>query len=358
MPQRILVVTREGRASVHPLPDGQTLLVGRAPDCQIRIPDLSVSRRHALVHVGERVEVEDLGSQNRTRVRGTLLKRGARVELRAGEAVEFGAVSAVVQDVDAPMRQSAGFLAGKPTEPLRAEDVLVLDERMRELYRMVDQVAPSSIHVLLLGETGVGKDVLAETLHRRSPRAGKPFMRLNCASFTEALLESELFGHERGAFTGAVREKQVLLEVAEAGTVFLDEVGELPAALQAKLLHVLETREVRRVGGTTTRRLECRFVSATNRDLQGEVAAGASAPTSTTASPVSRSPCRRCASAWRRSSRSCAASSPTVAAEKAARPCSAFPPTRPRACAPTRGRATSASCATSWSARSRSAPAR
>jgi transcriptional regulator with PAS, ATPase and Fis domain len=274
MANRILVVTRDGRATVHPLPDEGRVVVGRDTACDVTIADLSVSRRHAVVHVGEKVEIEDLGSQNRTRVRGAAIKRGARVELRTGDTVEFGRVAATLQDVAPAGRPSGAALAHRPTVPLGGDEVVVLDERMRELHRMVDQVAPSAISALLLGETGSGKDVIAEALHRRSPRREKPFLRLNCATLTEHLLESELFGYERGAFTGAVQAKPGLLEVAADGTVFLDEIGEMPMALQAKLLHVLETREVRRVGGTAPRPIACRFVSATNRNLEKEIAAG------------------------------------------------------------------------------------
>ena len=139
---------------------------------------------------------------------------------------------------------------------------------------MVDRIAPGGISVLLLGETGVGKEVVAEAIHRRSPRARAPFVRLNCAAFSESLLESELFGHERGAFTGAAEAKPGLLETAGGGTVFLDEVAEMPLAFQAKLLRVLEERAVRRVGGVASRPLDARFVAATNRDLQADVASG------------------------------------------------------------------------------------
>jgi DNA-binding NtrC family response regulator/pSer/pThr/pTyr-binding forkhead associated (FHA) protein len=166
-----------------------------------------------------------------------------------------------------------------PREPAPAAEAAVSaainnDRRMQDLNRLVERIAAGNIAVLVLGETGVGKEVLAEKIHRLSPRASKPYLRLNCAALTESLLESELFGHERGAFTGAVATKQGLLETADGGTVFLDEIGELPHSLQVKLLRVLEERLVLRVGGLKPRQLDVRFISATNRDLEAEILRG------------------------------------------------------------------------------------
>jgi DNA-binding NtrC family response regulator len=150
----------------------------------------------------------------------------------------------------------------------------VLSAAMQKLRRQVEQVAPSDLSVLILGETGAGKEVMAETLHRLSPRAKGPFLRLNCAALSESLLESELFGHEKGAFTGAHQAKPGLLESANGGTVLLDELGELPPATQVKLLRVLEERKVLRIGALTPRPIDVRFLAATNRDLDAEVAMG------------------------------------------------------------------------------------
>jgi len=143
--------------------------------------------------------------------------------------------------------------------------------KMADLRRLAECVAAGNISVLVLGETGAGKEVLAETIHRLSPRRDAPFLRLNCAALSETLLESELFGHERGAFTGATHGKPGLLETANGGTVFLDEVGELAMSTQVKLLRVLEEHEVLPVGGLKTRPIDVRFVAATNRDLEAEV---------------------------------------------------------------------------------------
>ena len=179
------------------------------------------------------------------------------------------------RDADTLMSHArAAALADRAAAP-DAGPLVVEDGPMRHLYQLVDRVAGSEISVLILGETGVGKEVLAERLHRRSPRAGRPFLRLNCAALSESLLESELFGHEQGAFTGAAKTKPGLLETADGGTAFLDEIGECPPAMQVKLLRVIEERKVMRVGGLESRAIDVRFLAATNRDLDAEVARGA-----------------------------------------------------------------------------------
>jgi DNA-binding NtrC family response regulator len=160
------------------------------------------------------------------------------------------------------------------TEGARQRLDVVPERTMQDLYALAARVANGTISVLILGETGVGKEVLAEKVHKLSPRTDKPYLRLNCAALSETLLESELFGHERGAFTGAVGTKAGLLETADGGSVFLDEVGELPLSMQVKLLRVIEERLVLRVGGLKPRPLDVRFIAATNRDLDAEIARG------------------------------------------------------------------------------------
>ncbi|HXX14562.1 MAG TPA: sigma 54-interacting transcriptional regulator [Candidatus Eremiobacteraceae bacterium] len=159
---------------------------------------------------------------------------------------------------------------------LRAEVSLTHDMvgrsiRMREVYQFVERVAASDSTVLIFGESGTGKELAARAIHKNSSRKDQPFVGLNCAALTETLLESELFGHEKGAFTSAVGQKKGYLEVAEGGTIFLDEIGELSQILQAKLLRVLQEREFVRVGGTRPIKIDVRFLAATNRDLQKAV---------------------------------------------------------------------------------------
>jgi transcriptional regulator with PAS, ATPase and Fis domain len=145
---------------------------------------------------------------------------------------------------------------------------------MRRIYQLVEMAAPTKCRVFVSGESGTGKELIARAIHANSPRAARAFVPVDCASLPENLLESELFGHERGAFTGAVRGKPGLMEVAHRGTLFLDEIGELPMPLQAKLLRALQERQIRRVGGTALIDVDVRVVSATNRDLREGVAKG------------------------------------------------------------------------------------
>jgi len=159
----------------------------------------------------------------------------------------------------------------KPSTPPEDNQRIVLcDPLMLDLFGQIDRVAKGLIAVLILGETGVGKEVIAEEIHRRSGRKGR-FVPVNCAALTESLLESELFGHEKGAFTGALQAKEGLFEAADGGTLFLDEIGELPLSTQVKLLRVLEEKKVMRVGGRTAHSVDVRFVSATHRDVERDV---------------------------------------------------------------------------------------
>ncbi|MGC4094241.1 MAG: sigma 54-interacting transcriptional regulator [Polyangiaceae bacterium] len=279
-----LVVYMRQQSRLYPLTPGSVVDIGRSAENQVQIDDPSVSRHHARLHVDGEVQVEDLGSAN-----GTSLVRASKARpdldetdasanqrlepnqlavLVPGDVLRVGAVILVLQ------RKGRSSLPTPSAEVHAVGPAVLLDPEMRRVYDLASRAAASDISVLVLGETGVGKEVMAETIHRRSPRADHPFLRLNCAALPESLLEGELFGHERGAFTGAHAAKQGLIESTDRGSVFLDEIGELPLGTQAKLLRVLEERTVTRLGATKPRRVDVRFVTATNRDLAREVRAG------------------------------------------------------------------------------------
>jgi DNA-binding NtrC family response regulator len=153
-------------------------------------------------------------------------------------------------------------------------DLVIAEQSMRDLYALIYRIADSDLPVLILGETGVGKEMMSRAVHQHSSRATKPFIAINCAALNASLLETELFGHERGAFTGATTVKTGLLEAASGGTVFLDEIGDMSLAIQAKLLRVIEDGEVRRVGAVKSRKIQVRFVAATNTDLEAATEQG------------------------------------------------------------------------------------
>jgi two-component system response regulator AtoC len=382
-----LLVMSPEMFGTHPLPATGAITIGRSTTADIQIHDPLASRRHAVLHIGETLTIEDLRSANGTRVRDVPIKSETHVPITPGEAIVIGGTCLMVQQNRAPVGprrlwshsyfenrveeectrcraegttfgiariridRSASWMRVVPTlvaelkpphllaaygpneyevlfqgvDPVEAErllrcvvsgvreagygahfgvawfpsngrspDALVahacapfraassaqseqvgpIEPVMQRIYEIAARAAAGNINVMILGETGVGKEVLAQTVHQLSPRSDKPIVCLNCAAFSETLLESELLGHERGSFTGANSAKPGQLEMAHGGTVFLDEVGELPLPIQAKLLRVIQTREVTRLGGLRPRTIDVRFISATNRDLESEVLRG------------------------------------------------------------------------------------
>jgi two-component system response regulator AtoC len=266
-----LFVIGSGILATHALREAGTLTIGRSSNCDIEVDDHSISRRHAILSIGETMTIEDLGSANGTFVRGNRVVFGHPTAIAVDELVRLGNASILLQRRLPPAEPPVA--TDRPTTA--GADVVVSDARMRSLHRLVEQVAGSNICVLLLGETGVGKEVFARALHRASPRATGPFVEVNCAALTETLLESELFGHEKGAFTNAVSAKPGLLELAHGGTVLLDEIGDMPLSTQVKLLRVIEDSQLRRVGGLKPRTINVRFVAATNSDIERQVERGA-----------------------------------------------------------------------------------
>jgi two-component system response regulator HydG len=172
------------------------------------------------------------------------------------------------------LRSEATELRARLKDRLRFENIVGASPAMQEVFNVIEQVAPTRTSVLITGESGTGKELVAQAIHENSPRAGAPFVKLHCASLAETLLESELFGHEKGSFTGAVGRREGRFKQADGGTLFLDEIGEISPAIQVKLLRFLQERTFERVGGNETLRVDVRVIAATNRDLAGEVAAG------------------------------------------------------------------------------------
>lgn len=272
-----LLVVGPGGWVAHTLPKAGVVVVGRGSDAQIRIDEASISRRHAeFVMGGKNPAVRDLESANGVRVGQHLLGPNTLTPVEVGQVVELGSVVVVLHQPSMLPALGAAPPANSEERPSLAPGgpPVIRDAAMKRLYAMVERIAPSGLSVLLLGETGVGKEVLAHAIHDASARNEGPCLALNCAALSENLVESELFGHVKGAFTGAVKDKTGLLEAAAGGTVFLDEIGELAPSIQAKLLRVLEERKVMRVGGLEPRAIDVRFVAATNRDLKAECDAG------------------------------------------------------------------------------------
>jgi two-component system, NtrC family, response regulator AtoC len=271
---RLLVINETEHRTLR-LPPAGEVSIGRSDAADVQISDPLLSRVHAVLRVGEGLTVRDRGSSNGTVVRGERIAPDVDVPIAVGDTIEVGSTMMIVQPTFAltesrPAPASATSTAG----PAPAAEPPARDDAMARVHALARRIARSQINVLLLGETGVGKEVMAHAIHQLSARAEGPFVGINCAAVSDALFESELFGHERGAFTGATQTKPGLVETAHHGTVFLDEVGEMPLSTQAKLLRVLETRQVMRVGSLRPREVDVRIVAATNQNLEQDVQTG------------------------------------------------------------------------------------
>ena len=239
--------------------------IGSARSADVGLSDNTVSRRHAeIVRTPEGVLLRDLGSTNGTFVGPIKIREvflGPDTIFRVGKTeLHYRALDEVVQVA--------------PLATHRFEGMVGASVSLREVFAVLDRVAPTGLTVLITGETGTGKELASRAVHVRSRRSDTPFVVFDCGAAPENLIESALFGHLRGAFTGAVEAREGVFEAADGGTIFLDEIGELPLELQPKLLRLLEQREVRRIGDNTPRPVDVRVVAATNRDLQAEVRAG------------------------------------------------------------------------------------
>ncbi|HEY4242014.1 MAG TPA: sigma 54-interacting transcriptional regulator [Kofleriaceae bacterium] len=247
---RVLLVIDGAALQVVPLPGTGTMTIGRASKCDVVIDSGSVSRHHANLGVGPDCEIEDMGSSNGTYVDGARLPANTRVILAIGVPFMVGAVTMMVQTRAASRRE--------PTPKA---------SKLAALEQSAARIAIGKLPVLVVGETGVGKERFAERIHEMSPRRGAAFLRVNCSAISEPLLEAELFGTE-------LSNKPGVLELADGGTVFLSDVDQLPAALQQKLLRVVEDASVRRMGSARARPIDVRFISSTSRDLGAEVESG------------------------------------------------------------------------------------
>ncbi len=261
----IHVVVLSGSAKGTSKPLSEKLRIGKAPDNDLVLADDTVSRHHCeLTRANDGVHVRDLGSTNGTKV------AGARVQ----EAVVGAGTVLKVGEVEVALRPAVRNVEVLPSDKSWFGAAIGHSLAMRTIFGVLERIAKTDATVLLEGETGTGKDVLARAIWTESARPQGPFVVVDCGAVSYSLLESELFGHERGAFTGAVAARVGAFELADGGTVFLDEIGELPLDVQPKLLRVLETKEFRRVGGNRTMKSDVRVIAATKRSLQREVQAG------------------------------------------------------------------------------------
>ncbi len=260
-----LVVIRGAQRGMELVIAGDQFRVGKAPENDLHLDDETVSRVHfEITRDAKGYLVRDMKSTNGTFLDGAEVKEAY---LRAGSVIRAGASELKFT----PFEERIEIL---PSEKEQLGEMVGKSPAMREIFGLVEKIAPTDATVLIEGETGTGKDMIARTLHQLSPRSGAPFIVVDCGAVAGTLIESELFGHEKGSFTGAVAARQGAFELASGGTVFLDELGELSLDLQPKLLRVLEQRELRRVGGTKTMKVDLRVIAATRKDLRSEVEKG------------------------------------------------------------------------------------
>ncbi|HVV48538.1 MAG TPA: sigma 54-interacting transcriptional regulator [Polyangia bacterium] len=261
-----------GRLLIVKGPDrGESIAIGRVSftlgsgsGCDVPLSDPTISRRHLGVEPGpDGVMLRDLGSTNGSFVQGARFNElvlGYGTEVTIGKTVLKYVPNEEAIDLLPSESESYGALVGR-------------DPKLRTLFRLLEDVAPTDATVLIEGETGTGKELFAEEIHRHSPRKDGPFVVFDCGAVPDELIESALFGHVRGAFTGAVTDRRGAFEEADGGTLFLDEIGELSPAVQPALLRALDKQSVRPVGGSSYTRASVRVVAATNRNLRAEIAA-------------------------------------------------------------------------------------
>jgi DNA-binding NtrC family response regulator len=238
-------------------------LIGTGPASAVRLTDRLVSRRHASLELDRgALRLRDLDSTNGTRFQGVAIVEAI---LRGGESIQIGETTLRVEALSAQSAPVGTPFFGR---------VFGTSPEMRRVYAIAKRLAATDIPTIIEGETGTGKELLAEAIHEASERRDKPFVVIDCTTLAPTLIESELFGHERGAFTGAVATRKGVFEQAEGGTLFIDEIGDLDVTLQAKLLRAIERSEIRRVGGSAWIHVDVRVITATRRDLDRYIQEG------------------------------------------------------------------------------------
>jgi transcriptional regulator with GAF, ATPase, and Fis domain len=271
-PGRVLEITRCALLSLNGPRRGEEVIIdrecfriGKSPDSDLMLADETVSREHCeIVRDDKGYLLRDLGSTNGTLLDGAEIREGY---LRAGVVISVGRVELKVR----PFAERIDLL---PSERESFGELVGRSPPMREVFGLLERLAPTDATLLVGGETGTGKDLLARAAHAASPRAKHPFIIVDCGAVVGTLIESELFGHEKGAFTGAIEARKGAFELAHKGTLFLDEIGELPLPLQPKLLRALESRRIRRVGSEREIPIDIRVIAASHRNLRLEVERG------------------------------------------------------------------------------------
>lgn len=262
---RLVVLNTVSKGNSCELRGNEAVVIGADADAGLQIDDATVSRQHArITRTDSGTLVEDLGSTN-----GTYYERSRVKEV----VVPFGATIALGKAY-VKVLPHENEVRTAPSKTARFGSLVGEDRRMREMFSLLADVAPTDATVVIEGETGTGKELVASALHEHSPRAKKPFVVFDCSAVPHDLVESALFGHTKGAFTGATAARQGAFRRAHTGTIFLDEIGELPLDLQPKLLRAIESRTVQAVGGDEYERVDVRVIAATNRNLKAEVRAG------------------------------------------------------------------------------------
>ncbi len=260
-----LVILSGGDRGREQIIEGDVFRIGKARENQLVLADETVSRAHCeIVRERKGYLLRDLGSTNGTLLDGAEIKEAW---LKPGAVITVGKVELKVR----PYSERIEIL---PSDATQYGEVVGRSIAMRSIFGLLERLGPTDATVLIGGETGTGKDVLARSIHALSPRKAAPFLVVDCGAVVGSLIESELFGHEKGAFTGAAGARQGAFELAHGGTLFLDEIGELPLDLQPKLLRALETRSFRRVGGNRTHSVDIRVIAASKRNLKMEVERG------------------------------------------------------------------------------------